>query len=380
MKDVIFYFELHQPFRLRPVNLSDLKNGSRDIFWEEKNEEIFRRIATNNYIPATQRLMEYGIRSSFSLSGTFMEQASRYCPKVIDVIDDYVKSGQCELLSETYYHSLASIWNDEEFIRQVRMQEDAIKKTFNYEPVSFRNTELIYNDHIAEVAKGMGFKNILAEGTDDIASRYDVNYRYAAPSGINLYLRNYPLSDDISFRFSNRTWADYPLTADKFARWVSESSGEIVNLFMDYETFGEHQRPETGIFEFLRYLPVYFEQNDIHTILVREAEARHRTRDFISVSRTTSWADKNRDLSAWMGNLMQINTFNRIRDCRDRIGDLWGYLQTSDIIYYMSIGNEQDFTVHEYFNPYRSPYLAFIYTNAILDNLCGRDYGKNVMQ
>ncbi|PYB68642.1 alpha-amlyase [Thermoplasma sp. Kam2015] len=380
MKDVMFYFELHQPFRLRPINLTDLRGGTRDIFWDEKNEEIFKRIAVNNYIPATQHLMEYGIRSSFSLSGTFMEQASRYCPKVIDVIEDYVKSGLCELMAETYYHSLASIWNDEEFTRQVSMQTRSLKNVFNYDPVSFRNTELIYNDHIAEMAKKMGFRNILAEGTDGISSRYNVNHRYAAPSGINLYLRNYPLSDDISFRFSNRSWKDYPLTADKFARWISLADGDLINLFMDYETFGEHQRPETGIFEFLKHLPRYFQEYGIDTILVREAELRHRTRDFISIEKTTSWADKNRDLSAWMGNLMQVSTFDRIRECKDKLGDLWGYFQTSDVIYYMSIGDEQDFTVHEYFNPYRSPYLAFIYTNAALDILCGKDYGKNVMQ
>ena len=380
MKDVMFYFELHQPFRLRPINLTDLRGETRDIFWDEKNEEIFKRIAVNNYIPATQHLMEYGIRSSFSLSGTFMEQASRYCPRVIDVIEDYVKSGLCELMAETYYHSLASIWNDEEFTRQVSMQTRSLKNVFNYDPVSFRNTELIYNDHIAEMAKKMGFRNILAEGTDEISSRYNVNHRYAAPSGINLYLRNYPLSDDISFRFSNRSWKDYPLTADKFARWISLADGDLINLFMDYETFGEHQRPETGIFEFLKHLPRYFQEYGIDTILVREAELRHRTRDFISIEKTTSWADKNRDLSAWMGNLMQVSTFDRIRECKDKLGDLWGYFQTSDVIYYMSIGDEQDFTVHEYFNPYRSPYLAFIYTNAALDILCGKDYGKNVMQ
>ncbi|WP_297216109.1 glycoside hydrolase family 57 protein [Thermoplasma sp.] len=380
MKDVMFYFELHQPFRLRPINLTDLRGETRDIFWDEKNEEIFKRIAVNNYIPATQHLMEYGIRSSFSLSGTFMEQASRYCPRVIDVIEDYVKSGLCELMAETYYHSLASIWNDEEFTRQVSMQTRSLKNVFNYDPVSFRNTELIYNDHIAEMAKKMGFRNILAEGTDEISSRYNVNHRYAAPSGINLYLRNYPLSDDISFRFSNRSWKDYPLTADKFARWISLADGDLINLFMDYETFGEHQRPETGIFEFLKYLPRYFQEYGIDTILVREAELRHRTRDFISIEKTTSWADKNRDLSAWMGNLMQVSTFDRIRECKDKLGDLWGYFQTSDVIYYMSIGDEQDFTVHEYFNPYRSPYLAFIYTNAALDILCGKNYGKNVMQ
>ncbi|BAB59573.1 alpha-amylase [Thermoplasma volcanium GSS1] len=376
MKDVMFYFEIHQPFRLRPTNLYDVKS-EQNVFWDEKNEEIFRRVAERSYIPATRNLMEYGIKSSFSITGTAVEQALMYNTKVIDAIDDYVKSGLCEMLSETYYHSLASIWNYDEFKRQVDMHRDLMKRIFNVVPKVFRNTELIYDDRIAEMVKRMGFTSIITEGTDSIVKDHSPNYRYASPSGLNLYLRNYVMSDNISFRFSNTKWKDYPLTADKYAKWINESEGDMVNLFMDYETFGEHQTQETGIFDFMKYLPVYFRDYGIETITISEAEKRHRVKDVLSIPETISWADTRRDLSAWLENEMQIDTFDRIKKCREKAGRLWGYLQTSDIIYYMSIGLEQDFTVHEYFNPYKSPYLAFIYTNYALDKICGSSYGKN---
>ncbi len=371
MEDIVFYFELHQPYRLRPLRMQD-KLDPKDMFWEEKNGEIFKRISENAYIPATQTLMESGIKSTFSLSGTFVEQAMKYSTKTIDTIEDYVKSGMCELMGETYYHSLSSIWNEEEFTIQVREQVDLMKNVFNYVPESFRNTELIYNDRIAEMAKGMGFKNIVAEGTDEISGKYSPNYRYLAPSGINLYLRNYPMSDNISFRFSNTLWKDYPLTADKYVKWINETPGDIMNLYMDYETFGEHQRKETGIFEFMRYLSKYLEESNIKTINIKEISSAHPARDTVSIIKTTSWADTSRDLSAWLGNEMQIEAFNYLKECiKSNDKRTWRYLQTSDLIYYMSLGNPEDFTVHEYFNPYRSPYLAFIYYMFALDNLCG---------
>jgi len=269
MENIVFYFELHQPLRLRPLKMQD-KQDNKDIFWEEMNSEIFKRIAENSYIPATKLLMESGIKSTFSMSGTFIEQALKYSPETIDVIDDYVKSGLCELMGETYFHSLAAIWDEEEFKYQVKEQMDTIRKIFNYSPVSFRNTELIYNNRIAEIAKDMGFRNIIAEGTDEISEHYSPNYRYLAPSGINLYLRNYRMSDNISFRFSNTAWNEYPLTAEKYLGWVQKSPGDIMNLYMDYETFGEHQRKETGIFDFVRYLGKHIEDYGLKTIKLDE--------------------------------------------------------------------------------------------------------------
>ncbi len=372
MEDIIFYFELHQPFRIRPLRMQD-KISPEDIFWEEKNMEIFRRISEDAYIPATKTFMESGIHSTFSLSGTFIEQALKYNPKTIDVIDDYVRSGLCELMGETYFHSLASVWNEDEFIEQVNDQRKLIRDTFNYVPESFRNTELIYNNRIAEIARDLGFTNIIAEGTDNIIKNYNPDYRYLAPSGINLYLRNYAMSDNISFRFSNDQWSGYPLTAEKFIKWAKESPGDIMNLFMDYETFGEHQKKESGIFEFIKYLPGYIEEYGLKTMNIREISAHHRSMGTVSIDKTTSWADAGRDLSAWLGNSMQQEAFDRLKSCNNFDNrKIWRYMQTSDLIYYMSMGNPEDFSVHQYFNPYRSPYLAFIYYMFALDILCNK--------
>ena len=370
MENIIFYFELHQPFRLRPLRMQD-QISPEQIFWEEKNQEIFKRISENAYIPATKSFMESGIHSTFSLSGTFIEQALKYHPETIDVIDDYVKSGLCELMSETYFHSLSSIWDEEEFVSQVDDQRKLIKDTFNYVPESFRNTELIYNNRIAEIAGNLGFKNIITEGTDDVIKDHNPNYRYLAPSGINLYMRNYSMSDNISFRFSNDKWSGYPLTAEKFIKWVTESPGDIMNLFMDYETFGEHQKKETGIFKFIKYLPKYMEENGLISMNVKEISKHHKAMGTVSIDKTISWADTGRDLSAWLGNSMQKDAFERLKSCKYNGNDkIWRYLQTSDLIYYMSMGNPEDFSVHQYFNPYRSPYLAFIYYMFTLDILC----------
>jgi len=371
MENIVFYFELHQPLRLRPLRMQDKQNNT-DIFWEEMNSDIFKRIAENSYIPATKLLMESGIKSTFSMSGTFIEQALKYSPETIDVIDDYVKSGLCELMGETYFHSLAAIWDEEEFKYQVKEQLDTIKKIFNYSPVSFRNTELIYNNRIAEIARSMGFRNIITEGTDKISEHYSPNYRYLAPSGINLYLRNYRMSDNISFRFSNTAWNEYPLTADKYLEWVQKSPGDIMNLYMDYETFGEHQKKETGIFDFVQYIGKHMEDYGLKTIKLDEIQKKHPVMGTVSIDKTISWADTRRDLSAWLGNKMQNEAFNRLKQCGNSYNKkIWRYLQTSDLIYYMSMGNPEDFTVHEYFNPYRSPYLAFIYYMYALDNICG---------
>ncbi len=371
MENIVFYFELHQPLRLRPLKMQD-KHDNMGIFWDEMNSDIFKRISENSYIPATKLLMESGIKSTFSMSGTFIEQALEYSPKTIDVIDDYVKSGLCELMGETYFHSLASIWNEGEFKYQVEEQMRTIKDIFNYLPVSFRNTELIYNNRIAEMAKDMGFRNIITEGTDEISKNYNPNYRYLAPSGINLYLRNYSMSDNISFRFSNTAWNEYPLTADKYLEWIQKSPGDIMNLYMDYETFGEHQRKETGIFDFVRYLAKHMEDKGLKTIKLDEIQKYHHVMGTASIDKTISWADTRRDLSAWLGNKMQNEAFSRLKQCEcSHNKKVWRYLQTSDLIYYMSMGNPEDFTVHEYFNPYRSPYLAFIYYMYALDNVCG---------
>ncbi|MEM0122983.1 MAG: glycoside hydrolase family 57 protein [Conexivisphaerales archaeon] len=358
MNTIAIFLEVHQPRRLRRYSMKEIGH-SHSYFWDEKNYEIMQRVTKKCYVPALKVFMESGVKASVSLSGTFMEQAKEYAPESIDEFKSYFKSGLSEAVAETYYHSLASIWNESEFAEQVKQQVSALKREFGVKPESFRNTELIYSDKIADAVKSMGFKRVLAEGTDYIISRHSPNYIYRAKSGISLFLRNYRLSDDISFRFSNWEWPEYPLTADKYARWISETPGNIANLFMDFETFGEHQVAETGIFEFVRALPKELKGRGIEMVTLEEADRMFEKSQTISVPEITSWADTRRDLSPWLGNEMQKQAFSELKRI-DKKDHVWRSLQTSDHLYYMSTGTSQDITVHEYFNPYKSPYYAFL--------------------
>ncbi len=365
--NVFLYFEVHQPRRLRPYKLEDI-NIKHDYFWDEKNKEIFLRAASKGYKRTTKILLDNSIRASFSLSGTFIEQAMEYDTSVIDIFDDYFKSGLGELLDETYYHSLASIFDPDEFADQVNEHRKLVKSVFNIEPVSFRNTELIYNNDIAKKVASLGYENILMEGVNRILKERSPNYLYKTVSGMNLLARNYNLSDDISFRFSNASWAEYPLTADKYSKWIGETPGDFINLFMDYETFGEHQWETTGIFEFLKYLPVEFKKRGINLLNVRDC-SKFSDHGILDVEETVSWADTERGLNPWLGNEMQKDAFNRLISLKNsRNKKIWRYLQTSDNLYYLSTGNPEDQIVHNYFNPYDSPYNAFInYMNILED-------------
>jgi len=366
MKAVTFFFEVHQPRRLRLYRMKDIGH-SHNYFWDEKNSEILQRVSKRCYVPALTAFIEHGIRASVSLSGTFMEQAREYAPESIDSFKLYFRSGLSEAVAETYYHSLASVWNEQEFIEQVKLQVDILKREFGVEPHSFRNTELIYSDDIARAVSSMGFKRTLAEGTDSIIKENLPNYLYRSTSGATLLLRNYRLSDDISFRFSNWTWSEYPLTADKYAKWIDDTPGDTANLFMDFETFGEHQVAETGIFEFVKALPREFKKRGIEMLTLEEADKRFEKRSTVSVPKIASWADTRRDLSPWLGNDMQREAFNELIKA-DKNNEIWRNLQTSDHLYYMSTGTSQDITVHEYFNPYKSPYYAFLsFMNVLRD-------------
>ncbi len=365
--NVIFYFEVHQPKRLKIYRLNSI-NDKDDYFWHEKNREIFLRVADESYIKTTRILMENNINASFSISGTLMEQALEYNPKVIDAFSDYFRSGLGELIGETYYHSLASIFDKKEFIYQINEHKKLMKKIFNIEPKTFRNTELIYNDDISETVSSLGYKNIITEGTDSIINNYNPNYLYKSISGLNLLLRNYRLSDDISFRFSDHGWSEFPLTADKYASWIKRTPGDVINLFMDYETFGEHQRESTGIFEFLKYLPIEFRKNDIGFVKIDEA-SKFDNHGTVSVKDTISWADTDRNLNPWLGNQMQKEAFDKLVSLKDNKNKkLWRYLQTSDNLYYLSTGNPGDQEVHNYFNPYKTPYNACLLYMNILDD------------
>ena len=368
MRYVNFYFEIHQPVRIRPLRFTDPDSG--ELFWDEYNRKVFERAADKCYIPTTRLLLENEFVSSMSITGTFLEQAEMYRPEVIDLLREYFRSGLGEAICETYYHSLSSIWDYGEFEFQVNMLRRKIRELFGVSPSAFRNTELIYSDAISEQVKKMGFRTILAEGRDDLLNGNLPNSLFQAASGINLLMRNYRLSDDISFRFSNWTWEGFPLTADKYAGWVSSSPGEVVNVFMDYETFGEHQWPETGIFQFMKRLPIEFGMRNVKMVKVSEAAQNLKSRGIIRSPNYTSWADIPRDLSAWLGNSMQVESFERMKSLREtEYKDAWRHLQTSDHLYYMALGRPEDIEVHGYFSPYESPYHAFMHYMAALDRL-----------
>lgn len=368
MKSVVMFFEAHQPMRLRPYRMSEI-GKNHDYFWESKNREIVQRVSKRCYVPATKILLDTGIKASISISGVLLDQLEENSPESIDIFREYFRSGLGEPMAETYYHSLSSIWNKNEFFCQVKKHRENIEKLFGFNPVSFRNTELIYNDDVSRLAKELGFRNIITEGTDKLISENNPNAKYLSVSGLNLLMRNYKLSDDISFRFSNHGWNEFPLFADKFADWVSRSPGNVVNLFMDYETFGEHQWKETGIFEFLKALPREFEKRNISMKTIDEFCQEDHGNRTLSVPDYVSWADVGRNLNAWLGNDMQNEAFNAMKSVENNSNmEIWRRLQVSDLIYYMSVSKFSDQEVHDYFNPYGSPYYAFMNYMSVLED------------
>ena len=377
MPAVCFYFEVHQPFRVRPYDVFQV-GKSHDYFDDPLNREIMQKVARKCYLPANAamlRLIEQHqgeFRVAYSITGVALEQMRAHAPEVIESFQKLVATGAVELLSETYYHSLASLYDPGEFRAQVAQHTRLMQSLFDVTPRVFCNTELIYDDDLAREVKELGYLGVLAEGADHVLGWRSPNYTYeAADTGMGLLLRNYRLSDDIAFRFSNRGWPDYPLTAEKFARWVHQLSGrgDTVNLFMDYETFGEHQWSETGIFSFLEHLPAaLLADSGWRFQTPSEVLASAPRIGSLSVARTTSWADVARDLSAWSGNDMQNRAIARIFALGEQIKRrnnpallaLWRKLTSSDHFYYMCTKWFADGDVHAYFSPYESPYEAFI--------------------
>jgi len=390
MPDICFYFQVHQPRRVKKYPIFNIGNDHQYFNDESErdlnNKKVFLKVAQKCYLPANETMLRLlkkypEFKISYSISGIFLEQAEEYCPEVLHSFYKLVQTGQVELISETYYHSLSALYSKNEFFEQVAMQKNLIKEFFNYDTKVFRNTELIYNNEIAKMAEDLGFDAILTEGVDDVLGWRSPNFVYR-PKGterIRLLLKNYKLSDDVAFRFSEKTWKEWPLTADKFAQWVSShnGNGEVVNLFMDYETFGEHQWEDTGIFNFLESLPgEIFKNPDNGFKTPSEVIKKYEPKDEIDVQRNISWADVERDLSAWRSNAMQhaalhkIYSFeNAVMETKDpKIISDWRRLQTSDHFYYMCTKWFADGDVHTYFSPYDSPYEAFIsYMNVIND-------------
>ena len=388
MKSLCLYFQVHQPFRLRTYRFFDI--GSDHSYYDDyQNKHIVRRIANNCYLPANEVLLnlirEYGaaFKVSFSISGTALEQFQKYTPDVIESFKKLALTGSVEFLAETYSHSLAGTLNPGEFKRQVEMHTKAIEKLFGVKPTTFRNTELIYSNAIAGMVQEMGFNTMLTEGAKQVLAWKSPNFLYcSAPyQRLKLLLRNYQLSDDIAFRFSQQDWSEWPLTAEKYIKWLNavEKKQEIVNLFMDYETFGEHQKADTGIFGFLSAFPSKLIKSGKWKFLTpSEASTELQPVAGLDVPHAISWADEERDLTAWIGNDLQDEAFGSLYsvapvmagcDDADLLRD-WDYLQGSDHFYYMCTKWFSDGAVHHYFNPYGSPYEAFInYMNVLSDFL-----------
>ena len=385
MASVCFYFQVHQPYRLRRYSVFDT---DRHYFDDAKNAELVRKIAASCYLPANRMLLdtirvhEGRFKVAFSITGCALEQFKQYAPEVIETFEQLNATRCVEFLDETFYHSLSFLYSREEFRSQVEMHRDLIKETFGQEPRVFRNTELIYNNDLAHFVTHMGYDGIVTEGADHVLGFRSPNYLYRPPhANAKLLLKNYRLSDDIAYRFGSRTWEQWPLTAEKFAQWVSQinGNGNVCNLFFDYETFGERQAADTGIFEFMRHLPGEVMRHSSENNFLKPAEAidKYDPAGEVDVPHMISWADAERDLSAWLGNAMQSNALHELYKLEgplkekgdEQLLDDWRKLTTSDHFYYMCTKYWADGDVHKTFSPYESPYDSYINFMNVLDNV-----------
>ncbi|MCX8112996.1 MAG: glycoside hydrolase family 57 protein [Bacteroidia bacterium] len=386
MKHICLYFQVHQPFRLRLYRFFDI-GISHDYYHELNNRTLLQRIARKCYLPMNallKKLIDHWgperFSVAFAISGTALEQMRLYAPEVLESFQALHRTKGVEWIGETYGHSLACLKSQDEFKRQVRQHQEYIEKLFGVRPTIFRNTELIYYDELARWVAEMGFKAMLAEGADTLLGWRSSNYLYeSAVAPLKLLLRNYKLSDDVAFRFSDRRWSEWPLTAEKYAHWFSDIPADqrLINLFMDYETFGEHQWAETGIFEFFEHWvnQMISEERAIFLTPSRVIEM-HQPVAKLSVPMPLSWADSERDLTAWLGNELQTDAFETLYELEPLVREEedpsiqrdWLRLQTSDHFYYMCTKFFSDGDVHKYFNPYNSPYEAYVtYMNVLAD-------------
>lgn len=383
-KSICLYFQVHQPSRLRQYRFFDM--GTDSHYYDDfTNRTILKRIAQKCYLPMNELLLN-AIKESkgkfkvaFSISGSAIEQFDRYAPEVTESFRALAETGSVEFLCETYYHSLASLGNRQEFKHQVEKHRMTIEDHFGVTPVTFRNTELIYSDNIGSMVYDMGFHTMLTEGARHIMGWKSPDFVYSndIQPRQKLLLRDWSLSDDIAFRFSDHGWDQWPLTADKFLGWLKGSEGEIFNLFMDYETFGEHQNADTGIFDFMKALPgVVLKDGTFEFVTPHRAAMKHKAVGGLPVEDPISWADEERDVTAWLGNELQQEAFNKLYDLQEKLSileksELWadyGHLQESDHLYYMCTKFFSDGEIHKRFNPYNTPYEAFInYMNVLSD-------------
>ena len=379
MVSVCMYFQVHQPYRLKNYSIFDIASN-RNYYDDPKNYEVLKKIVNKCYLRTNNQILELirktdgKLKVSYSLTGVLIEQLITHFPEIIESFCNLSKTNNVEFLSETYYHSLSYLFSKQEFKEQLKMHRSVIRKLFHQTPRVFRNTELIYNNEIANYVQNLGYKAILSEGADHILQWRSPNFIYTPKTApkIKLLLKNYKLSDDIAFRFSQQSWSDYPLTAPKYASWINaiNGNGNLVNLFLDYETFGEHQWDTTGIFDFLEQLPFEILKNpDNDFVTVSQASDRYNSVGELDIHNIISWADIERDLSAWLSNPMQHTAISNLYKVEQRIKatkdkqllEDWRRLQTSDHFYYMCTKYFNDGDVHKYFNPYNSPHQAFVF-------------------
>lgn len=396
-KAISLYLHVHQPYRVRPYSVFQIgqRHGYFDVHDDSKqnNEKMFHKVAEKSYRPMTKMLQKLldnhpDFRFSLSITGDFIDQAERYAPDVLESFKRLVRSGRVEVVAETYYHSLAFFYDRDEFETQVKMHEQRIFEVFGVRPTAFRNTELAYNDELAQWADKAGYKVILAEGWDRVLAWRSPNYVYRPKEtqNIKLLLKNYRLSDDIAFRFGDRAWVEWPLSSNKYINWIKTDTGDapLVNLFMDFETFGEHQWAETGIFTFFEeFVADWLNETDTNFYTVSDVADTLSSAGELSMPETVTWADSERDLSAWMGNHLQKEALKYLYELQKdilRSGDDvlirdWRYLQSSDHFYYMATKWLTDGDIHTYFSPYDSPYDAFLYYMNVI-----RDMRWRIMQ
>jgi alpha-amylase len=380
-KAIVLYLHVHQPYRIRHYTALDSGNDHNyfQAAYEAQtsNERVLRKVAEKSYIPTNQRLLRMieqnpAFKLSLSITGTVLEQLERWSPEALKSFQELVATGRVEIVGETYHHSLAFFYAREEFEHQVELHKQVVGKLFGQSPKVFRNTELAYNNDVAYWADKAGYKGILAEGWDPVLGWRSPNYTYrpAYTDHIRLLMKNYRLSDDIAFRFGNHAWSEWPLTADKFAHWLSDDQNATnFDLFMDYETFGEHQWDDTGIFAFLEHLPSEWLKTNGNTFMtVSEACDAFEPADYVDMPNTVTWADTERDLSAWLGNRLQQQAIAALYELQTKVlatNDTaliedWRRLQTSDHFYYMCTKWFNDGDIHAYFSPYDSPYEAYM--------------------
>jgi alpha-amylase len=385
-KAICFYFQVHQPFRLKRYRFFDL--GHDHYYYDDfSNESIMRKVAEKCYIPANEVILDLILKNkgkfkvTFSLTGLVINQFRLYAPEVLESFRKLAETGMVEFLAETESHSLASIKTKSEFEHQVNAHKAMMREFLGVETTSFRNTELIYSDQIGSWVADLGYKSILAEGAKHVLGWKSPNFLYCNSINprLKVLLRNFVLSDDIAFRFSNKSWSEWPLTSDKYASWLNKLApkSELINVFLDYETFGEHNQKETGIFDFLYHLPGSILKKTPYKFMTpTEVADNLQPVSAISVPSPISWADEERDITAWHGNELQVaaldklyNLTDKVRKCTDnQIIKDWEYLQASDHFYYMATKFFSDGAVHAYFNPYDTPYDAFMnYMNVLSD-------------